>query len=66
MKEKKLVTKQHMVIIILAAFAGLGFFLFRIYFENGQIRTIEWISAVISFLVALGIFGATAWWGNKP
>lgn len=54
----KLFGPKQIVLIITSSLAGIGFFLFRRYYENGKLGLVELISTLltIAMVVAITVF----------
>jgi len=58
-------TWKKWLIITPAIAAGITIFLYIQYKNNGSIATIDFVVAVVSFLIGLGIVARVAHWVNK-
>lgn len=55
-----------MVLLIIAACAGLGWHAYKYYAQKGQIDSALIFSLIHGFILCTGIILGISWWANKP
>lgn len=62
----KLVTKGKILLMMSAAFLGVGIYLFRHYQKAGAISRLDIVIAFITLGIVFSIIVVMGWWANRP
>ena len=65
-KDSKLITRQQVIFISLAASLGVGLYVYRAVREKGFFDITILLSTLLSLIIIGAVIFTLVWWANKP